>query len=541
MSNYSNNDGSGELEVDFDRNVTRLYESISASHWDDALEDIRDHSEESKTWVVRYHDDGQIMWRFLPLHSACARQPPENIVNALLSSYRHGPQCVDDQGMLPLHYACGNQASVDVIRLLLLAYPDGANVADPNGMYPLHYVAQWGPNSIEVIDVMLYANRNALKSRDADGHTPLDLAHEGEYDEADDVVQLLQKYSTPTSSSFIGGGPSSSFGPSSSQLNSGPNTMERNDRQHQTLPIKHASPSEVKTFISMPKTSEAVRRLQEAAAAQQQARQNFLKTFLSFTEQRDEESGGGTLPSPSNFHSSQPNLISPLRSLRIAPSMDDNATAYTMDTSAQQMVSQLKAEVEKLRKEAEQAEIEAQTQINSEREKMQKAIDEMNAKLAACEKETVESLSELTAKEEFGQYVESRLQDKENELETAMKRNENLRNDLDTVKQNITKYKEKTAKLDEHLGALSKSMTGMMEEQEEIMKASARHEEHMKKVSLARQHKMQELIDQEVAFARVSLEKQKQSDLGSEEMINAALESQRKLMAAVAGVLATKG
>ena len=82
--------------------------------------------------------------------------------------------------MLPLHYACGNQASVDVIRILLLAYPDGANVADPNGMLPLHYIAQWGPSTIDAIDVLLFANRNALEARDKEGNTPFLLARDGD-------------------------------------------------------------------------------------------------------------------------------------------------------------------------------------------------------------------------------------------------------------------------------------------------------------------------------------------------------------------------
>ena len=125
----------------------------------------------------------------------------------------------------------------------------------------------------------------------------------------------------------------------------------------------------------------------------------------------------------------------------------------------------------------------------------------MKAKLEECEKETMTSLSDLTAKEEFGTFVEGRLKDKEAELASVMRRNEQLRNDIENTKQNITKYKKKTSTLDEHLSALSKSMASMMEEQGQIMKTSAQHEEHMKKVSLARQQKMQELIDQEVEFA----------------------------------------
>jgi hypothetical protein len=48
---------------------------------------------------------------------------------------------------------------------------------------------------------------------------------------------------------------------------------------------------------------------------------------------------------------------------------------------------------------------------------------------------------------------------------------------------------------------------------------------------------MQELIDQEVNFARLSLEKQKTNELGSEEMINQALNKQKLLMANIQSAL----
>jgi hypothetical protein len=535
MSFY--NDGTTDLEVDFDKNVTRLYESISASDWDVALSDVVNNPKEAKTWVVRHHEDGQIAWRFLPIHSACARQPPENLMNELLSAYRHGAQCRDDQGMLPLHYACGNQASTETIRLLILAYPDGATIADPNGMLPLHYIAQWGPSSMEAVEALLFAHRNALKVRDNEDKTPMDLAREGEYSEMErqQVIQVLQKFSQPSqdSASTLTPGTNASSYPAMNM------SHQSNPRQQRTYEPQQTN---LKEFDTMPSTSNAVKRLQEAAAAQQHARENYLRSSESVAaEGRDDDSILGTMLPKTSMYSGASAYNNRTPSVRGSASVaDDMGTTYTMDTSANRMVSQLKVEVEKLRTEASMAEAEAKRQVESERIEMQKAVDEMKAKLANCEKETMESLSELTAKEEFGQYIETRLKDKESELAAAMQKNERLRTDLENTKLSISKYKEKSSKLDSHLLALSKSMAGMMDEQEQIMQASARHEEHMKKVSLARQQKMQELIDQEVSFARVSLEKQKQSDLGSEEMINAALESQKKLMAAVAGVLGPK-
>ena len=574
MTYYGGVDGSADLEVDFDKNVTSLYESISESDWDVALSDVRNNPDEAKTWVVRY-EDGSIMWRFLPIHSACARQPPEDVINSLIGAYRQGAQCRDDQGMLPLHYACGNQASVDVIRILLLAYPDGANVADPNGMLPLHYIAQWGPSTIDAIDVLLFANRNALEARDKEGNTPFLLARDGEYDERErkQVLQALERFMFPSHSSSNNDNSNNEpvpprFNPSHVTMHNDSDPPRKDNQQMQpqqqqdspsssTLRSVEQQPQDgMKGFTSMPKTSDAVRRLQEAAAAQQLARSTYLKASSDSVgipdEHRDDDTLGSTILSRSIYGSSQRdertssnnigfssfnNNSNIKSSLKSTTSMDDTGTAYTMDSTSQRIVSSLKAEVEKLRTEASTAESEAQRQINSERAEMQKAIDEMKAKLAKCEKETTESLLELTAKEEFGQYVESRLKEKENELKSVMNRNGTLRDDLDSMKKNVAKYKDKTNKLNEHLEALAKSIGSMMEEQDQILNASKKHEAHMKDVSLSRQQKMQELIDQEVNFARLSLEKQKQSDLGSEEMINAALESQKKLMASVVGVL----
>jgi hypothetical protein len=188
------------LQVDYDKNITRLYQAITESKWDDAVRAAKEHPEEAKTWVVRHYEDAgasgekEIMWRFLPIHSACARQPPASVITALLDAYPDGAKCVDDQGMFALHYACGNQAAREVIRLLLMCYPDAAKKKDPRGMLPIHYIACWGPSSISVVDMVMVANRDVAEARDEDGNTPLDLATEGEYPERDAVAAALRRW-----------------------------------------------------------------------------------------------------------------------------------------------------------------------------------------------------------------------------------------------------------------------------------------------------------------------------------------------------------
>jgi len=197
MSNYSlSNPTPSGFEVDYDQNITDLYKAITESKWDNAIKAVKKNPDEAKTWVVRKYEDNPTknMWRFLPIHSACARQPPPNLISALLAAYPEGARSIDDQGMYALHYACGNQATREVIRLLLMTCPDAAKMKDPRGMLPIHHIACWGPSSISVVDMILVANKYVGESKDEDGNTPLDLAKDGEYLERNAVVAALNRW-----------------------------------------------------------------------------------------------------------------------------------------------------------------------------------------------------------------------------------------------------------------------------------------------------------------------------------------------------------
>lgn len=204
------------LEVDYDKNLTELYQAITDQNWTLAASISVSDPIQAAIWVVRhYHEDdddneqrnttasknpeeddeAEIMWRFLPLHSACARQPPASTIAALLRAYSDAAKCVDDQGMYALHYACGNQADADVIALLINSFPRAAAIPDPRGMLPLHYAACWGPSTVpSVLEALLNANPRAANTRDNDGNTPLDLAMDGDYPEKTAVAEALRKW-----------------------------------------------------------------------------------------------------------------------------------------------------------------------------------------------------------------------------------------------------------------------------------------------------------------------------------------------------------
>ncbi len=244
------------LEVDFDHNITALYKAITSMRWNDAIRAVEKNTDEAKTWVVRHYDEHdsngrerEIMWRFLPIHSACARQPPASVISALLKAYPDGAKCVDDQGMYALHYACGNQASREVIRILLMAFPDVAKLRDPRGMLPIHYLACWGPSSISVVDMVLVANRDVANAKDEDGNTPMDLAMEGEYAERDAVVGALKRWMNNSSTTGASFG-TTSIAPSTNSRKSAmkvivPTDEKKEDYSNPPTPTGMASPHTV--------------------------------------------------------------------------------------------------------------------------------------------------------------------------------------------------------------------------------------------------------------------------------------------------------
>ena len=212
------------LEVDFTTNVTPLYDAIGKCNWDAASLACRRNPMEAKTWVVRRRQRGKeqgsgddntnnpvsnILWRILPLHSACARNPPSSFVSQLLSAYPDAASLVDNNGMHPLHYACGNRASREVIQMLIESFPQAIREADPQqGMLPLHYIAQWGPSEDGIVEMLLDAHAEGVVALSGEGMSPLDLCREANYEDWEKVLSVLEEstFAKRQSSSDGGGG-----------------------------------------------------------------------------------------------------------------------------------------------------------------------------------------------------------------------------------------------------------------------------------------------------------------------------------------------
>jgi len=463
------------LEVDYDRNITDLYESITNCDWDSAVDAAQRNPEEAMTWVVRHYEESEsedadkreIMWRFLPIHSASARQPPREVVSALLKAYPDGAKCVDDQGMYALHYACGNQAHRDVIRMLLVAYPEAASMQDPNGMLPMHYLACWGPSEVSILDMVLVAFRQAVHARDADGNTPLDLATEGDYEERDEVVDMLKKWQSNSSSGSFQSERSSNR---PSPINSG--------HSHSSVHFDDDARDE--------------------------------DTFESSQNNKSRESGRRTPPRETSGEDANPG--SPSTPFLVGRLKDE--------------ISVLKDRLKESKWElAAQKNLESQASMKQKVAALEKKVSRQQDELELTREELDEVQNELETKEDLLKKKTKQLEETEVKLKEALEERIGLRITLTDLMEQHEKFKKKSDFMNDRLGSLSASLSSMMDQHKTVLKAMRDREDTWKNSASDRKKQLKILM---------SLETQIEND----ESLEAALDKTNKEMEAISAVIA---
>ena len=440
------------LEVDYDKNLTELYRAITDQDWDTAVRVCRQDPDQAATWVVRHYepdaDDDEeleIMWRFLPLHSACARQPPVAVVTALLRAYPDGAKCQDDQGMYALHYACGNQASRDVVRLLLVSYPEAAQMVDPRGMLPIHYLACWGPSSIAVVDMLLVANRNVAHVRDIDGNTPLDLAREGDYAEKDSVMQAIKKWMNNGSSEA---------------------PPSRGNRSVSTKRTTHSKSSK-----SRKTTSSRSRSIQRKGSDDSY---NSRRSNRSHGQEEKKEDGVIVVDDHhrhlTDRHISNPvdikSLQEELQSLRIEKA---NITKQLWESKSKLV------ELEEAKKKIEEQE---------------KTIEDLKQQLGSTKKE-FDDLSEASTSKKYAKE----LQETKKQLKDAREELVGLRLTLTDMMEQHENHKKKSVNVNDRLASLVYSLEAMMERQGSLEKSVKDRREKRKQALKERKAALTKLLE----------------------------------------------
>lgn len=133
--------------------------------------------------------DGQHASSVLPIHQACALEPPLSIIESLYNANPTGFVKKEKTFLrLPLHVACQTKASFEVVEKLLEFNIEAARTKDALGRLPIHYACAHGAPS-SVVDILLQAFPASTHCGDKNGWVPLHVACRRGEDES--TIRLL--------------------------------------------------------------------------------------------------------------------------------------------------------------------------------------------------------------------------------------------------------------------------------------------------------------------------------------------------------------
>mmetsp|Transcript_33291 Transcript_33291/g.67185 ORF Transcript_33291/g.67185 Transcript_33291/m.67185 type:complete len:470 (-) Transcript_33291:258-1667(-) len=235
----------------------RLFDAIETRQWDLAIDRCQYSPGEASQW-------GTVTLRgcnvqLLPLHYACALQPPTRLVRALLEADPDTVMIADDSGRLPIHFAVDAAgSSPEVVNLLLEAYPKGASYHENKwGFTPLHICCYQGSDTdsdvsadqFKIVELLLKANPAAVSSKDHKSWLPLHVYARTGSDSAI-LLRLVNAYHrgvrevdskgrTPLHVACMNGG-SDNIGMVSVLIDLYPGALSAKEKQHSFLPLHMA-------------------------------------------------------------------------------------------------------------------------------------------------------------------------------------------------------------------------------------------------------------------------------------------------------------
>jgi ankyrin repeat protein len=165
---------------------------IRSHNWDGVLRRLKSHPSDAGL-ILRVPTRGGFTSThdFFPLHYACERRPPAEVVEALIAAY---PEALSRRAMpggaLPLHIACTWYTEEDAIRVLLKADRTACKTLDELGNLPLH-AACFSGTSTSIVDALLRAYPKAVLAHNKQGSLPEDITKRLKHDNRVSTLALL--------------------------------------------------------------------------------------------------------------------------------------------------------------------------------------------------------------------------------------------------------------------------------------------------------------------------------------------------------------
>jgi len=171
-----NEDPTSDIEKDQTARSNDVFKLIQSQKWSELLDFLNHFVDAASEWVTENNSDDTVRWRSLPIHLACEKQPPVDVLFNLVSLYPDGIGQKNYGGDLPIHIACREGASKEVINFMIVHDPfESTSQRDCEGRLPLHLAARDGTD-IKVIEGLLEINAKAARETDDFGLLPLHWA-----------------------------------------------------------------------------------------------------------------------------------------------------------------------------------------------------------------------------------------------------------------------------------------------------------------------------------------------------------------------------
>jgi len=131
----------------------------------------------------------------MPLHHACSKAAPDGVIESLVRLGPKAAQSKDNNGRLPLHLACKKGITKHALTILLQVYARGAAAKDDQEKLPVHHACQSGSCSPAAVLALLDAHPESIHARTAFGLTPHDEACQPKNGvNMDPIIEVLDRF-----------------------------------------------------------------------------------------------------------------------------------------------------------------------------------------------------------------------------------------------------------------------------------------------------------------------------------------------------------
>lgn len=128
-----------------------------------------------------------------PLHFACERKPPPEVVRLLVEAFPVAALTrAMPGGCLPLHIACTWGGSAEVVKVLLNADPGSARIKDELGNVALHSACFSGADT-NVVEALCHSDGKSVLARNHQGSRSIDICKRLRHDNRRAVMDFLAK------------------------------------------------------------------------------------------------------------------------------------------------------------------------------------------------------------------------------------------------------------------------------------------------------------------------------------------------------------